>query len=245
MPGSAVDPRDLRVSDAERAHVMSLLEKATGRGLISLAEFDERSATVVTAKTRAELNAVLLDLPGLVVSGRSEPIPARQAADPAALSFAPPVTGPPGWPAPGGAAGGPGAPYDAPGASFGPSGQRVPALKLTGWGNRDLRGFWVVPDRIVIGGYAGATRLDMSQAQLTSRTVRIEFTGNRYGSLEVIVPPGTSVRLDELEMRGGGVDNRVPPGSATGALELVLAGEKRGGWIVIRHPRRRLLGGWA
>ena len=32
VPGSAIDPRELRVSDAERAHVMSLLEKATGRG---------------------------------------------------------------------------------------------------------------------------------------------------------------------------------------------------------------------
>jgi hypothetical protein len=243
VPGSAVDPRDLRVSDAEREHVMSLLEKATGRGLITLAEFDERSATVVTAKTRAELNAVLLDLPGLVVSGRSEPMLARQAADPAALGFAAPVTGPPGWPAPV-VAGVPGAPSASAAPGFGP-GQQPPALKLTGWGNRDLRGFWVVPDRILIGGYAGATRLDLSQAQLTSRTVRIEFTGNRYGSLEVIVPPGTAVRLDELEMRGGGVDNRVPPGGATGALELVLAGEKRGGWIVIRHPRRRLLGGWS
>ena len=71
MPGQGVDPKDLRVSDAERAHVMSLLEKATGRGLITLAEFSDRSSTVIHARTRGELNAVLLDLPGLAIAGRS------------------------------------------------------------------------------------------------------------------------------------------------------------------------------
>lgn len=60
------DPKNFRVSDAEREHVLGVLQKATGQGLISLEEFTERADTVVAAKTRAELNQVLLDLPGLV-----------------------------------------------------------------------------------------------------------------------------------------------------------------------------------
>ncbi|ANZ37140.1 hypothetical protein BBK82_14765 [Lentzea guizhouensis] len=60
------DPRDLRVSDAEREHVVSLLNKAVGRGMITLDEFTTRTDTALAAVTRADLNAVLLDLPGMV-----------------------------------------------------------------------------------------------------------------------------------------------------------------------------------
>ena len=44
MSGAPIDPRDLRVSDDERSHVLALLEKATGRGLIDIGEYTERSA---------------------------------------------------------------------------------------------------------------------------------------------------------------------------------------------------------
>jgi len=220
VAGSAVDPRDLRVSDAERAHVMSLLEKATGRGLINLAEFEERSATAVAARTRADLNGVLLDLPGLVVTGEPVTGPSAPAsgANPGRVEF-----------------GG-----DAPlRAAPAPTGSSPATLELVGRGSRDLRGYWVVPARIVIGGW-GSTRLDLCDAQLTSPVVRVEFDGNR-GPVELIVPPGTSVRMDELSVRRGAVDNRVAPGGR-GGLQLVLAGETRGGWIRVRHPRRGLFG---
>lgn len=60
------DPRELRVSDAEREHVVSLLNKAVGRGMITLDEFTTRTDTALAAVTRADLNAVLIDLPGMV-----------------------------------------------------------------------------------------------------------------------------------------------------------------------------------
>lgn len=63
---SPVDPKNLRVSDAERAHVIEVLQKAIGQGLLSLDEFTERTDTALAAKTRGELNTVLVDLPGLV-----------------------------------------------------------------------------------------------------------------------------------------------------------------------------------
>ena len=71
-----ISPRDLRVSDAEREHAITLLEKATGRGLIDISEFTDRTAKVIAAKTRADLNRLLIDLPGLQLSGRPfEPAP--------------------------------------------------------------------------------------------------------------------------------------------------------------------------
>lgn len=65
VAGDEVDPRQLRVSDAEREHVAGLLQKAVGRGLITLDEFTERTDRALAARTRGELNSVLLDLPDL------------------------------------------------------------------------------------------------------------------------------------------------------------------------------------
>lgn len=66
MTESPVDPRELRVSDAEREHVIALLQKAIGQGLLSLDEFTVRTDTALAARTRGELNVVLIDLPGMV-----------------------------------------------------------------------------------------------------------------------------------------------------------------------------------
>jgi hypothetical protein len=70
---SPVDPRTLRVSDAEREHVVGLLQKAIGQGLITLDEFTTRTDTALAAKTRGELNAVLVDLPGMVHQESTSP----------------------------------------------------------------------------------------------------------------------------------------------------------------------------
>lgn len=69
-----VDPRELRVSDAERTHVVNVLQKAIGHGLLSLDEFTERTDRALAAKTRGELNAVLVDLPGLTHTDRESPL---------------------------------------------------------------------------------------------------------------------------------------------------------------------------
>ncbi|TDP66093.1 DUF1707 SHOCT-like domain-containing protein [Actinokineospora alba] len=61
-----ISPRELRVSDAERSHVVGVLQKAIGHGLLSLDEFTARTDVALAARTRAELNTVLVDLPGLV-----------------------------------------------------------------------------------------------------------------------------------------------------------------------------------
>jgi hypothetical protein len=69
-----VDPRELRVSDAERTHVVNLLQKAIGHGLLSLDEFTERTDQALAAKTRGELNTVLVDLPGLTHTDPTSPV---------------------------------------------------------------------------------------------------------------------------------------------------------------------------
>ena len=68
-----MDDRGLRVSDAERNHVGELLQRAVGQGMLSLGEYTERMDTALAAKTRGELNAVLVDLPGIRISGSTAP----------------------------------------------------------------------------------------------------------------------------------------------------------------------------
>ncbi|WP_236790358.1 DUF1707 domain-containing protein [Amycolatopsis sp. GM8] len=63
---TTTDPRNLRVSDEEREHVVAVLQKAIGRGMIDLDEFTERTDIALAARTRGELNAVLVDIPGLM-----------------------------------------------------------------------------------------------------------------------------------------------------------------------------------
>lgn len=69
-----VDPRDLRVSDAERAHVVEVLQKAIGHGMLSLDEFTQRTDTALAARTRGELNAVVVDLAGITHTDREAPV---------------------------------------------------------------------------------------------------------------------------------------------------------------------------
>ena len=75
-----IDPRDLRVSDAERSHVVDVLQKAIGVGLITLDEFTTRTDIALAARTRGELNVVLVDLPG-VVSGEATPAPKAEPVE--------------------------------------------------------------------------------------------------------------------------------------------------------------------
>ncbi|GIH24998.1 hypothetical protein Aph01nite_33080 [Acrocarpospora phusangensis] len=54
---------DLRASDADREAVSERLRVAAGEGRITLDELDERLEAVYAARTYAELDALILDLP--------------------------------------------------------------------------------------------------------------------------------------------------------------------------------------
>jgi hypothetical protein len=56
------------VSDAEREYVGELLQRAVGQGRLTVDEFAERMDAAMAARTRGELNAVLLDLPGFILA---------------------------------------------------------------------------------------------------------------------------------------------------------------------------------
>lgn len=86
-----VGDRDLRVADAEREHVGRLLQRAVGLGMLSLGEFTERMDTALAAKTRGELNAVLIDLPGIRLVGQPPPQQFVQGRHPQRFAAGPPA----------------------------------------------------------------------------------------------------------------------------------------------------------
>jgi hypothetical protein len=95
VPDEPTTARYLRVSDAEREHVIGLLQRATGTGLLDLDEFTRRVDTALAARNRGELNVVLLDLPGLTHPDRPAqvPVPARPPVDRPAHAVAEAGTG--------------------------------------------------------------------------------------------------------------------------------------------------------
>jgi hypothetical protein len=62
-PGRA-DGR-LRVSDADRQSVVDALRRHTGEGRLAIDEFEQRSETAFAARTRADLQGLLDDLPSV------------------------------------------------------------------------------------------------------------------------------------------------------------------------------------
>jgi len=71
------EPAGIRASDAERDATLERLSAATGDGRLTLEEFSQRMDRATTAKTRAELDRLVADLPatpataGSAVAGQS------------------------------------------------------------------------------------------------------------------------------------------------------------------------------
>jgi hypothetical protein len=131
-----IPARDLRVSDDERRHVIELLERATGRGMIDLDEFTSRVDTALAARTRGELNAVLVDLPGLVHPDRPTGPPAvRPSAGPRRRAARAPVPG---------------------------AGELLSAQL----GSVNRRGSWPVPAQLRIQVAMGSAELDFTETEV-------------------------------------------------------------------------------
>ncbi|NIH86316.1 DUF1707 SHOCT-like domain-containing protein [Amycolatopsis granulosa] len=191
-------PRDLRVSDGEREHVVEVLQKAIGRGMIDLDEFTERTDTALKARTRGELNTVLADLPGLVH-------PEAYAGAPA------------------------------------PAVAHVPGRRLelgAKYSALVRNGHWLVPGEVVVRSRYGSTKLDFTEAQVTSPVVHIELD-SKWSSVEVVIPEHAAVDLNAItEIKYGSLQDKTGSDGRPGNPRLVFAGRLHGGSLVIRHPRR-------
>jgi len=80
VDSTPADPSKLRVSDAEREAVVSLLQTAASEGRLTLGEFSERTESVYVALTRGELERITDDLPTPATAADSVIAPASTRA---------------------------------------------------------------------------------------------------------------------------------------------------------------------
>ncbi|MEU0544131.1 DUF1707 domain-containing protein [Nocardia sp. NPDC005978] len=217
--------RDLRVGDAEREHVGTLLQRAVGLGMLSLGEFTERMDTALAAKTRGELNAVLVDLPGIRLAGQPGPAPhypnARVHSAPRpfaggraqfATEFAtaaaqltnprPPMSG------------------------------NVIRARMSGV---TRKGTWQVPPALTVESFMGGVTLDFTQAIMSTQVVEIRLSGY-FSSIELIVPGAATVDVNGVDLVGSSANNKVRTGPPMGPLHLIVHGDIRFGSITAKHP---------
>ncbi|WFR73474.1 DUF1707 domain-containing protein [Prescottella defluvii] len=222
-----MEARDLRVSDAEREHVGKLLQRAVGQGMLSLGEFTERMDTALAAKTRGELNAVLVDLPGMQIDPTY-----TNGVHPAAVPAPPaPVVAPPTVAAPTPVAGGhPG---------------QHPLVIRGRMSTITRKGRWNVPPALHLDTRVGSSTLDFTEAVMQTQVVHLTVDDS-CGSVLLVLPPEATADLDDVDTVGGSVSNKVRTGPPYGPMHLVVRGRVRFGSITARYPYgtslRRMLG---
>jgi hypothetical protein len=206
---NAPDAQSLRVSDAEREHIIGLLQRATGAGMLDLDEFTRRVDAALAARTRGELNVVVLDLPGM--THPEQPTGTATRLTPIHTSQLTTTT------------------VDSAGTT---------ELRSV-LGSVTRRGEWDVPARLVIRAKVGSTDLDFTAARIPHDVVEIELDvvagsvemrmphGSRVEHHEV-----ESV-LSSIE------DKRRATSDGTPGPTFRLTGSVRAGSVEIRSPKRR------
>ncbi|MDM7488610.1 DUF1707 domain-containing protein [Rhodococcus sp. CSLK01-03] len=244
-----MESRDLRVSDAEREHVGTLLQRAVGQGMLSLGEFTERMDTALAAKTRGELNAVLVDLPGVQVRPEYLPHPAQPGPVPAPPMPAP---GHPAPPMPG--QGHPASPMPAPGHPASPMPgpaypapsphMQVPTIRGR-MSNLSRKGRWEVPPVLRLDTVLSSVTLDFTEAVMRTQVVRIQVD-DYLSSITLVVPAEATADINGLDTVAASAESKVRNGPPFGPLHLIVDGTVRLGSVNVKHPLgttlRKLLG---
>lgn len=208
--------RDIRVSDAEREHVVEVLQKAIGLGMLNLDEFTERTDRALASKNRGELNAVLTDLPGLV-HPEAAMVP-RQQENP--------------WV--------PQQQHQQQQYYGAPSGE---VMELRGqYSALQRNGHWLVPQSLVVRNKYGATKLDFSQADIRHPVVHIDLQA-KWGPVEITIPENGAVDTNSItEIKFGSLDDRTQSNGRPGTPRFVITGRVHGGALIIKYPRRGFFG---
>jgi hypothetical protein len=107
-----------------------------------------------------------------------------------------------------------------------------------GAGTASRDGQWVVPQRLEVRVNAGAVRLDLTKAIITSPVLTLD-ADIQAGILEVVTRPGIAVDTDDVAVQGGTVHVRQHRGSDVPViLHIKVSGKVTNGSFAARPPRR-------
>lgn len=175
-----VDPRDLRISDADRHRVAELLREAAGEGRLDLDELDQRLEQAYAARTYGDLVPLTLDLPT-----HTDTTPVVRAAGS-------PVPAPGGRPVP---------------WTPGPPPTWNTSLAIMSESTRG--GVWLVGERHVATSVMGSVVIDLREAVFPAGRGDVTIWAVAVmGSVQVLVDHTTAVVVDGFGIMGAFQEHR-------------------------------------
>jgi hypothetical protein len=207
QPDPVADALRMRASDADREKIAGILRDGYAEGRLSHSEYDERLTAVYEASTIGDLIPIVADLP---VPPGTLALPATSGVDlPVAMSSSGLVVRP------------------------GQAGHGDPNVVAI-FSEANRAGGWTVPAEFSSTCVFGGSKLDFTEAILTSRET-ILTSVCIFGGLEIVIPEGMAVRNEAVGIFGG-VE---VPGTAVqpGAPLLVIKGAAIFGGIEVKYPK--------
>ncbi len=203
------DMNRMRISDTERDQVAEILREAAGEGRLDLDELDERLSAVYAAKTYADIQPIVADLPagasGFGGPAATGPTPAGAGASLSNYRHQPLAGGQP--------------------------------LVLKGRGNSLVRkGEWTVPHRVEVDARFGETKLDFRQARLTTPVVEV-WLDVSWGSGDLILPEGATAEVDVDASWFGSLRSDIDSIARHGNPHFVVTGKSQGGSLKVRYKK--------
>src|SRR5580704_18857335 len=173
QPPADPDPASLRASDKDRESAAEVLREAAGEGRLSMTELDERLDAVYEAKTYAELEPIIRDLPHAAIAPDAVAVRARPPAgtvEPAGTMERP--------------------------VAKSASGSAIAVMS-----GFSRKGAWVVPADFTAVVVMGGGELDLRDAQFSAPVVNIHATAI-MGAIAIIVPEDAEVQVTGVGLLG-------------------------------------------
>lgn len=169
----------MRAGDPDRAKIAAILQDATAKGQLTLAEFEER--------TMQAWDAVYLDqLTGLTADLIAHQTPPSQSSTPRRAVPETPV---------------------APSAASRITGGTGPSFSMAIWSGFSRKGVWTVPAQFTAFALMGGGELDLRQADYATGEVTITAVAI-MGGIEIVVPDDVHVHVNGVGFMGAFEDGR-------------------------------------
>lgn len=206
--------RNLPVTDAERDHISEILQRAVGRGTLTLGEFTDRMDAALAATTRAELNAVVIDIPGIRMVNPQAGVATAASNGDAGVGNRNSSSS--GWFVPSLSGGG------------------VRAELRAGMAGLTRTGPWRVPEVLRLHSRFSHVDLDFTEAEAQTQIVEL-VVDDICSTVTLIVPRDVTVDVSRLScINGSTVTNDAYPGPPPGRLHLAIIGRLRFGTMTVR-----------